>query len=346
MPVWGQFVGLIEWGLRYFADLTGSAGISVIIFTILLRTILLPLTIKSVRSMSAMQEIQPKIKELQKKYAKDRQRLSQETMKLYQEHGVNPAAGCLPMLLQMPIFFGLYFAIRSLSQGADGVWSDGFMWLPSLNDPDPLHILPILAGVFQFIQTRMSRPAGQGKATDPQQQMMNSMMMFMPFMVVAFGWGFSSGPVLYWAVSALYSVIQQWFITGWGSLLDWFPFLPELPEHRRLGYQDPAKRAKERAKAQNSFFGRLTQKMQEQAQHQQQRAARQASAQGETDERGLAQERGQPTAASRKRSSGRRATKRSRADAVETTSAASGARPDLVPRKPRPQKRDRSAEGD
>lgn len=123
MPLWREFVGLIELGLGYIADYTGSAGLSVIIFTILIKTLLLPLTVKAVRSTSAMQEIQPKLKELQKKYGKDRQRLSQETMKLYQEHGINPAAGCLPMLLQLPILFGLYEAIRSLSQAGTGTWA-------------------------------------------------------------------------------------------------------------------------------------------------------------------------------------------------------------------------------
>ncbi len=269
MPVWSQFVGVIEFGLRYLADFFGSAGLSVIVFTILFKTLLLPLTIKSVRSMSSMQELQPKIKELQKKFAKDRQKLSAETMKLYQEHGVNPASGCLPMILQIPIFFGLYFAIRHLSQGGVGVWGQGFAWLPSLAQPDPYKILPIAAGAFQFVQTKMARPKNQPKAADPQQQMMNTMMMFMPAMVVVFGWRFASGPVIYWAVSAVYSAIQQWFITGWGSMLDWFPFLPDLPEHRRLGYEAPEKREARRQKAggeQKGLFGLLNRQIQGQVQ--------------------------------------------------------------------------------
>jgi YidC/Oxa1 family membrane protein insertase len=266
IPVWGQFVRLIESGLRFAADLTGSAGIAVIILTIVFKTILLPLTVKSLRSMSSMQELQPKIKDLQKKYAKDRQKLSAETMKLYQEHGVNPAAGCLPMILQVPIFFGLYFAIRALSSHGGGVWTEPFLWLPNLAKADPYKILPILAGVFQFVQTRMARPANQGKAADPQQQMMNTMMGFMPIMVVVFGWSFASGPVIYWTVSAIYSAVQQYFITGWGSMLNWFPFLPDLPEHRRLGYEDPVKRAKRREQAgePKGLFGMLNKQIQQQ----------------------------------------------------------------------------------
>jgi hypothetical protein len=89
------------------------------------------------------------------------------------------------------------------------------------------------------VQTQMMRPANQPKSTDPQQAMMNSVMNFMPLTVVFFGWSFAAGPVLYWATQSVYSVVQQWFITGWGNFIKWAPFLPELPEHRRLGYRPP-----------------------------------------------------------------------------------------------------------
>ncbi len=241
-PFWDSFVNLLEKSLDFLARTFNSAGLAVIVFTIIIKTILLPLTIKSTRSSRAMQDLQPKIKELQKKHGKDRQALSQETMKLYSQYGVNPMAGCLPMLLQMPIFFGLYRAILHLSNGSAGFpvspqWEGGFLWLDSLATADPYHILPIMAGVFQFIQTRMMRPQGQGPISDPQQKMMNQVMMFMPITVVLFGWGFASGPVLYWVTQSVYSVVQQWLITGWGGMRDWFPFLPDLPEHRRLGYR-------------------------------------------------------------------------------------------------------------
>ncbi len=105
--------------------------------------------------------------------------------------------------------------------------------------PDPWKILPIAAGLFQFIQTFMSRPAGQGKPTDPQQAMMNTMMNIMPITVVLFGWTFASGAVLYWVTQSIYGIVQQWFITGWGKLNDYVPNLPEMPEHKRLGYKPP-----------------------------------------------------------------------------------------------------------
>jgi YidC/Oxa1 family membrane protein insertase len=264
--IWDQFVYAIEWGLARTAEVTGSAGLAIILFTILFKTLLLPLTIKSVRSTKAMQELQPKIRELQKKYGQDRQRLSAEMMKLYQEHGINPMSGCLPMLLQIPVFFGLYFAIRSLSLSQVGAWAHGFLWIPDLSKPDPLHILPILAGLFQFIQTRMTRPAGVRRFEDPQQQMMYSMMLFMPLMVVLFGWNFAAGPVLYWVVSAVYSVVQQWLITGWGAMRDWLPFLPELPEHRRLGYVDPKKRANSTNAKRGGLWARFLEHAQAQSQ--------------------------------------------------------------------------------
>ena len=248
MSYWNSFVDLITWGLVSIADFTGNGGLAIILFTVLIKTVLLPLTIKSVKSTAAMQELQPRIKELQKKYGKDRQRLSQETMQLYAEYNINPAAGCLPMLLQMPIFFGLFFAIRNSAQGGEGHFADSFLWLGSLAEADqfellffPIAPLAILAGIFQFVQMRMMRPRNQGKVTDPQQAMMQMMMNFMPLMVVVFGWNFPSGVVLYWAVQSIYSVVQQWFITGWGAIGDWAPWLPELPEHRRLGHRKPSK---------------------------------------------------------------------------------------------------------
>ena len=238
IPIWDQYVDFMEWSLNSLANVFQNGGLGIIAFTIIIKTILLPFTVKSIRSSKAMQELGPRIKEIQKKHGKDRQKVSQETFALYNQHGVNPMASCLPMLIQIPIFFGLYRAIVNLSESNTGHWTDGFLWLQSLDNADPFFILPILARLFQFIQSRMMRPAGV-KVTDPQQQLMNQMMNFMPLMVVIFGWGFASGPVLYWATQSIYSVVQQWFITGWGNMKEWFPWLPEMPEHRRLGYRPP-----------------------------------------------------------------------------------------------------------
>jgi len=239
IPIWNQYVDFLVNVLNSLATLFSSAGIGIIAFTIIVKTLMLPLTVKALRSSKAMQELQPKIKELQKKHGNDRQRISQETMALYQQYRVNPMAGCLPMVIQIPIFLGLYQSIMRLSTSGAGLWDQGFLWLPSLAHPDPWHLLPIMAGLFQFVQTQMMRPANQPKSSDPQQAMMNSVMNIMPLTVVFFGWSFAAGPVLYWATQSIYSVVQQWFITGWGNFTKWAPFLPELPEHRRLGYRPP-----------------------------------------------------------------------------------------------------------
>jgi len=289
-PGWDAYVNLLEHALDFLARTFSSAGLAVIVFTIIVKTLMLPLTIKATRSSRAMQELQPKIKELQKKYKNDRQMLSQETMKLYSQFGVNPMAGCLPILIQMPIFFGLYRAILHLSNNNAGfdtspAWAGGFLWLPSLAEADPYHILPVAAGVFQFVQTRMMRPANQEAITDPQMKMMNQIMNFMPITVVLFGWGFASGPVLYWVTQSVYSVVQQWLITGWGALLDWFPMLPDLPEHRRLGYRPPRDEAELEAIAasgeasQGRFMGWFQSKMDE---AQKQQAERLATKEGGT----------------------------------------------------------------
>lgn len=228
VPGWDQYVGLITTGLNFLARVTGSGGLAIILFTIFIKLILTPLTVKSIRSSRAMQDLQPKIKALQKRHGNDRQKLSAETMKLYQAHKVNPMAGCLPMLLQIPVFIGLYTGIRDLATQSTGAFTEPFLWLPSLATPDPLHILPFVAAFFQLIQTRMSLPTGKMKPTDPQQQMMSQMMQVMPLTVIFFGWSFYSGLVLYWATQSVFSAVQQYYITGWGALREWLPFLPEV----------------------------------------------------------------------------------------------------------------------
>lgn len=258
--IWNGFVTALEQVLRLLFELTNSGGLAIIVFTIAVKVILLPITLRQLRSSREMQKLQPQIRALQKKYAKDREKLNQEMMQLYREHGVNPMAGCLPSLLQFPIFFGVYYAVLNLSRvptlgalvsrwagfasaaflgagsipGAQELWeglSQGvfanqpFLWMPSIGRPDPWHLLPILAGVFQLIQQRMMTPREGGG--DPQQTAMSNTMMFMPLMIVFIGWNFPAGPVLYWVTQSLFGIVQQYFISGWGALKNWLPFLPE-----------------------------------------------------------------------------------------------------------------------
>jgi YidC/Oxa1 family membrane protein insertase len=231
IPLWNEFLELMKSVLVFLADKTGSPGLAIIIFTVLIKLVLTPLNVKTIKSQREMQNLQPKIKALQKRYKDDRQKLSAETMRLYQEHNVNPMASCLPILLQLPIFWGMYGSLRALSGTTGGPFQDSFLWLDSLGHADAYHIMPFVAAFFQLIQTRMSMPTGKYKPTDPQQKMMTQLMQFMPLSVIIFGWSFPSGLVLYWATQSVFGAVQQYYITGWGALREWLPFLPEVTRY-------------------------------------------------------------------------------------------------------------------
>ena len=177
-------------------DLGLGAGLAIIVFTILMRVVLLPLTIQQFRSQKAMQKLQPELKELQKKHGKDREKLQAETMALYKEHGVNPAAGCFPLVVQMPILFALYAALINLAT-TNPAFQEPWMWIPNLAHPDVIliagisipFILPILTAATQWVQQRMmTQPTD-----DPQQKMQNSIMQFMPLMMLYFGTTIAAG---------------------------------------------------------------------------------------------------------------------------------------------------------
>jgi YidC/Oxa1 family membrane protein insertase len=223
-----------------------APGIAIIIFTIFVRLLTVPLTMKSLRSNRNMQQIQPLLKEVQRKYKDDRAKQQEEQMKLYQQYGINPAAGCLPILVQLPIFFGLYSALQfTLQHGGDAaqlgnvLWlkdwipfanfSVPFLWVPNLAHPDPYYILPVISGIFQFFQNRMSIPRRDPNSPmDSQQKMMNGIMQFMPLYIIFISINFPAGTVIYWAFSSLFGAVQQYFITGFGSLPD-FPGFGWLP---------------------------------------------------------------------------------------------------------------------
>ncbi|HEX6512807.1 MAG TPA: YidC/Oxa1 family membrane protein insertase, partial [Chloroflexota bacterium] len=155
--------------LVFLAQSLGSnGGLAIIVFTIGIKFLILPLTLQQLKSAKAMQEIQPLVQELQRKYKGDKQKVTEETMALYKEKGVNPAAGCLPLIPQMIILTGLYYALRDLGDHNNALYNPlfdaPFIWLPSLALPDPTHVLPILCMVTQWIQSRMmqtTKPADQ-----------------------------------------------------------------------------------------------------------------------------------------------------------------------------------------
>ena len=218
-----------------------------------------------IRSQRAMQELAPVMNELKKKYSKDRSRFAEEQMKLYKERGVNPAAGCLPLLLQMPILFALYSALLQLGCGLGKSGNDcpglsheegqsilGFLtsvitnpipasgsldttanWLPwitqGLQHPDPLFILPVLAGAAQLIASVMAMPSKPVASTDPNQKMFQSMAYTFPLMTVFLGAQFPAGLTLYWIATTVFQVVQQYFVSGWGQLPKYLPFLHNIP---------------------------------------------------------------------------------------------------------------------
>lgn len=217
----GQLLGMIY-------GFVGHYAFSIIIFTIVVKLALFPLTLKQLKSTKEMQEVQPKIKALQDKYKNDKETLNIKTMELYKEHKINPLSGCLPLLIQMPILFGLFAALRDpmtyvfvtpdLAAVGEQAMNAPFLWMPNLVDPDSLAniikgseffaklpgVLPILAAVLTFVQMQ-SMSKGQSQAND-QMKMMNNMM---PLMILWFGTQMSGGLVLYWAVSTLFQLIQQ-----------------------------------------------------------------------------------------------------------------------------------------
>jgi YidC/Oxa1 family membrane protein insertase len=227
--MWTSFVGILQSILLWLSHLTGSLGLGIILFTILTRIVLLPLTIKQLQSSRKMQELQPLIQELRRKHGKDQQKFTQEMTKLYKEHKANPAGSCLPLLIQLPIFIGVYRAVQALA--TNSVASGSFLWLPSLAQKDPLYILPILSVVLQLLISLMAMP----KIQDPQQKTMSQTMLLMPLFFGYIAFTFNAGAVLYWVMGSVLAVVQQYFVSGWGSLSNYLTFLPE-----RKGYLTPA----------------------------------------------------------------------------------------------------------
>jgi len=207
--IWNQyFVYPLSWVIMYFADLFNSSyGLSIIVVTVIIRLLLLPLNIKQLKSTQAMQEIQPELKALQAKYSskdqKTQQQLQQETMALFQKHGVNPLAGCFPILIQMPILIAMYHAIMR----TDAIKQSGdFLWF-SLNSPD--YILPIIAGAATFLQQKLMMSGNSAAAQNPQ---MVAMLYMMPIMITVFAFFFPAALALYWVVGNIFMVAQTLLI--------------------------------------------------------------------------------------------------------------------------------------
>lgn len=244
IPIFSPAIDLVAEFIRFLRDHTGgNLGVTIILFTILIKLLLAPLTFKSIKSSKAMQDVAPIIKDLQKKYKDDKQTFAQKQMEVYQQYGINPLAGCLPVLIQLPVFLVVYQAMRHVAQDQAGTHT--FLWVSDLtrnigtvaadgHRVDPFRILVFLAFIFQVIQTRMSLPnAAKRVQQDQQTKLQSTLLSASTALVLVFGWNFLAAMVLYWAVQAIFSAVQQYFITGWGSLSDIFPFLPVKMEKPR-----------------------------------------------------------------------------------------------------------------
>ena len=178
-------------------------GVAIIIMTVLVKLILYPLTKKQIESTKAMMELQPKMKAIQEKYKDDKQRLNMELANLYKSEGVNPLAGCLPLLVQMPIMIGIFYGIRDFQYEG----SASFLWMESISAPDPTYILPVLSALTTFIASKQTMPASA--AGGAQNKMM---MYFMLFFIGYISLTVPGGLVLYWVVMNIMQIGQQYMM--------------------------------------------------------------------------------------------------------------------------------------
>lgn len=183
-------------------------GLSIILFTIIIRLILLPLNLKQMKSQAAMQQVQPEVKKLQEKYKNDPQKSQQEMMKLYKEKGVNPMGGCLPLIIQLPILWALYYVFRTM-QPLDPVTGQhitvSFLWIKNLFAPDQLKILPILAGITTYLSS-VIMPVQMDPA---QAKQMGTMNIGMSVMMLFMAWNFTAALVVYWVTNSLIQIGQN-----------------------------------------------------------------------------------------------------------------------------------------
>ncbi len=195
------FASPLFWLLNKLHDYVSNWGWAIVLLTIIVKAVLYPLTNASYRSMAKMRAVAPRLQSLKEKYGDDRMALQQAMMKMYKDEKINPLGGCLPMLLQIPVFIGLYWAIFTSVELRQAPWIG---WITDLSRPDPWFILPIIMAITMFIQTSLNPPP-----TDPLQA---KMMKLMPVIFSVMFFFFPAGLVLYWVVNNILTIAQQWYI--------------------------------------------------------------------------------------------------------------------------------------
>lgn len=188
--------------MKLLYSFLGNWGWTIVFVTILIKLVFYKLSAQSYKSMAGMRKLQPKLQALRERYGDDKAKMSQATMELYKQEKVNPLGGCLPILIQIPVFIALYWV---LLESVELRQAPFIFWIKDLAAPDPLHFLPIIMGVTMLIQQRLN-PA-------PPDPIQAKVMMFLPILFTGLFWNFPSGLVLYWIVNNTLSILQQWYIT-------------------------------------------------------------------------------------------------------------------------------------
>ncbi len=182
----------------------GNWGWAIVLFTILVKIVLFPLSYKGLMSMQKLKDLAPKMQEIKEKYGKDPAKMNQQMMALYKKHGANPMGGCLPMLLQIPIFFALYRVLLNADELQGAPW---ILWISDLSRQDPYFVLPILMGVTMYVQQKIT----PNTMTDPMQK---KIFQWLPVIMTFFFLTFPSGLVLYWLVNNILTIAQQYYINN------------------------------------------------------------------------------------------------------------------------------------
>lgn len=208
----GQIASLFGIALKAIYGVIGNYGLSIIVFTIIVKMILMPLTVKQTKSTFAMSEINPKIKEIQAKYKNKPEKQNEEISKLYKESGINPLSGCLPILIQMPILMGLFYVFKDpvthgvfASKAAMAAANGNFLWIKALSKPD--YILAVFSGVSAYLMQKVMTPKDQIEGP------MKMMSWLLAGMSLYWGFIFPAALTLYWGVSNIFSVFQYYLIT-------------------------------------------------------------------------------------------------------------------------------------
>jgi YidC/Oxa1 family membrane protein insertase len=190
------------WLMKYIHSVVGNWGWSIILLTLLVKLVFYKLSETSYRSMANMRVLQPKLMQLRERYGDDRQRMSQAMMELYKKEKINPLGGCLPMLVQIPVFIALYWV---LLESVELRQAPFMLWIHDLSTKDPFYILPLLMGATMFIQQKLNPP--------PPDPIQAKVLMALPFVFTLFFAFFPAGLVLYWVANSVLSILQQWYIT-------------------------------------------------------------------------------------------------------------------------------------